>query len=381
MRCTTLVRTVGRLAAAVAILVGPLLPVGAGTATADGDEKPVIISWYPNAPGMITIEWVHSGEGVYWFVVEQEEPFAFWPTPHADTRIWSVSGLQPSTTYRYRVCAVYDFNRVCSDEDGVGYASITTLPPQQAQQPPPPQPAPPPQPKPAPPPQPAPPEPKGPSKPTLKVTNRTATSVSFDFSVKTDLVTPNDRFLVLRDGVQVQEVAPRVDGAEFVGSYTDPVPPQHAYQVCFTQYAFRACSDVELLGRSTTDVVDLGRTVPGSKVNPSAADLQVAELPRVEQDGGVAGCVAGKTNNVRVVIKNAGDEGANGFTMQLIVDQQPVATQTVGSAPARIDTTYYFGNVSLTKGLHTLQVRLDIENKVPEVDEDNNTSPPLTVVC
>jgi CARDB len=111
------------------------------------------------------------------------------------------------------------------------------------------------------------------------------------------------------------------------------------------------------------------------------ADLQVAQLPTVEQAGGVAGCLAGTANNVRVVISNAGDGGAAAFTMQLIVDQQPGATQSVGGVPGKQDTTYYFGNVSLTKGTHTLLVRLDIENKVAETDEDNNTSQPITVAC
>jgi hypothetical protein len=114
----------------------------------------------------------------------------------------------------------------------------------------------------------------------------------------------------------------------------------------------------------------------------TAPDLQFTQLIQVEQAGGVAGCVSGDRNNVRVVIKNGSEsDGAGTFAMQLVVDQQPGPTTTVGGVPAKSDTTYYFGNVSLTKGLHTLQVRLDIEDQVPEFKEDNNTSPPLTVVC
>ncbi|MGH2598670.1 MAG: fibronectin type III domain-containing protein, partial [Dehalococcoidia bacterium] len=126
-----------RLLAALAAVIVLLITFGAGPAAADGDEKPIIISAFPNAPGMVTLEWVHSGDDVFWFVVELETPFAYW-TPDHDKRVWSVTGLEPSTTYRFRVCAVYDFNRICSDEDGIGYVSITTMPPEQPPPPPPP---------------------------------------------------------------------------------------------------------------------------------------------------------------------------------------------------------------------------------------------------
>ncbi|MEU8260354.1 AbfB domain-containing protein [Micromonospora sp. NPDC048999] len=93
-----------------------------------GTERPVNVEAFPNAPGAITITWNHSGEGVYWFVVEQQSPPAYW-TPDRDKRTWTITGLTPSTTYNYRVCAVYDYNRVCSDEAGTGYTSVTTMPP------------------------------------------------------------------------------------------------------------------------------------------------------------------------------------------------------------------------------------------------------------
>jgi hypothetical protein len=92
-------------------------------------EQPIVVA-YPNAPGWITLTWNHSGEGVYWFVVEQESPYTFW-LPDRDKRIWTVMGLEPNHTYRYRVCAVYDLNRVCSDEGGAGWVSVTTFPPEQ----------------------------------------------------------------------------------------------------------------------------------------------------------------------------------------------------------------------------------------------------------
>src|SRR6185312_10529610 len=39
---------------------------------------------------------------------------------------YTVTGLQPGTPYYLRVCAVYDTNSVCSDENGAGYTSVTT---------------------------------------------------------------------------------------------------------------------------------------------------------------------------------------------------------------------------------------------------------------
>jgi hypothetical protein len=106
-----------------------------------GQEQPINIVAFPNSPGMITLTWNHSGEDVYWFVVEQESPYTFW-LPDAGKRIWSVLGLEPNHTYRYRVCAVYDFNRVCSDESGVGWVSVTTFSPEQQPVAPPPPPPP-----------------------------------------------------------------------------------------------------------------------------------------------------------------------------------------------------------------------------------------------
>ena len=109
--------------------MGCLLLVGHRTVAADDDEKPDNVVAFPNSPGMITLTWTHSGDDVYWFVLEQESPAAGTQVDR-DKRVWSVPNLEPSRTYRYRVCAVYAFHRKCSDEDGAGLASVTTLPPQ-----------------------------------------------------------------------------------------------------------------------------------------------------------------------------------------------------------------------------------------------------------
>lgn len=42
-----------------------------------GDEQPYGLAAYANAPQMVTIGWNHSGDGVYYFVLEQESPFTY----------------------------------------------------------------------------------------------------------------------------------------------------------------------------------------------------------------------------------------------------------------------------------------------------------------
>lgn len=93
---------------------------------------------------------------------------------------------------------------------------------------------------------PLPPEPSPPpGKPTLTLTGQTATTVSLDFFVKTRVATPGQRFLVYRDGVQIQEVTPRGALNGYDGSYTDTVQTfvSHRYHVCFEEYAHHVCSN------------------------------------------------------------------------------------------------------------------------------------------
>jgi hypothetical protein len=138
---SALIQTLIRLGAATLVVS---VVLGSRNAAAVGTEKPYIISAYPNAPGMITLEWVHSGKGVYGWAVElQSQSSPPWLPPR-DVRIYSITGLEPNRTYSFHVCAVYDFNRVCSDEGGVGYTNVTTQPPPPPRTPPPPPPPPPP---------------------------------------------------------------------------------------------------------------------------------------------------------------------------------------------------------------------------------------------
>jgi hypothetical protein len=125
--------------------LGGLLLVGADRAAAQGGDAPEVYA-FPNAPGAITLQWAHDGEGVWGYRIEQESPFGF-TSAGIDMRAYTVTGLRAATTYRYRVCAVFDWHEACSE-----YASVTTLSP-----PPPPTPKPAPQ---KPQPAPAPPPPK-----------------------------------------------------------------------------------------------------------------------------------------------------------------------------------------------------------------------------
>ena len=102
-------------------------------------EAPSSVSSFANAPGMVTITWNHSGDNVFWFVIELESPGAFWLADR-DKRVWSITGLQPSHTYRFRVCAVHEFDRSCS-----GLTTVTTFarPDEPSTEPPPPQASPP----------------------------------------------------------------------------------------------------------------------------------------------------------------------------------------------------------------------------------------------
>ena len=112
-------RYVGRLSGAAVIVIGSM-HVSPLSALADAPS----IGGFANAPGAVTITWSHPlDDDVSGFVVEQERPNVFWDTDR-DKRAWTIVNLQPSTTYRYRVCAVYESDRNCSD-----YKSVRTMDP------------------------------------------------------------------------------------------------------------------------------------------------------------------------------------------------------------------------------------------------------------
>jgi hypothetical protein len=124
---TSLMETVRGHGAVRVVALGYLLLLAVSPAAADENEKPENVIAFPNSPGMITLTWTHSGEDVFWFVLEQESPPAVLQVDQ-DKRAWTVPNLEPGRTYRFRVCAVYAYSRKCSDEDGGGLASVTTPP-------------------------------------------------------------------------------------------------------------------------------------------------------------------------------------------------------------------------------------------------------------
>jgi hypothetical protein len=114
------------------------LTVASPVARAD-EERPINVFAVANAPGMVTVYWDYYGDDHYYFVVEDQSSGRYTEADR-DKRGMSLLGLQPNTTYNFHVCAVYLWNRVCSSEDGGGYARVTT-PPSQPPPPPPPPPA------------------------------------------------------------------------------------------------------------------------------------------------------------------------------------------------------------------------------------------------
>ena len=127
---TSLMETVRGHGAVRVVALGYLLLLAVSAAAADENEKPENVIAFPNSPGMITLTWTHSGEDVFWFVLEQESPPAVLQVDQ-DKRAWTVPNLEPGRTYRFRVCAVYAYSRKCSDEDGGGRWRFTREVPRQ----------------------------------------------------------------------------------------------------------------------------------------------------------------------------------------------------------------------------------------------------------
>jgi hypothetical protein len=99
-------------------------------------EKPEVTPSRPDTgstPKGIVVNWKHSGQGVYSFTVERENPPAHTPGVNATQRQLPDYNLEPNTTYRYRVIAHFiteDGDYACSD-----WAEGKTSPPEAQQQP------------------------------------------------------------------------------------------------------------------------------------------------------------------------------------------------------------------------------------------------------
>jgi hypothetical protein len=133
MQSALRITSVGWLAAAISIFAGSLL-LGTSTAAADhGGPHPA--AWaFGNAPGCVSVNWDYPPDSfVAYFTVTRENPYWVWDPISAEQRNFPDCGLQPSTTYRYRVCAFYyDGSVACSGPDwaeGITLAPNVHLPP------------------------------------------------------------------------------------------------------------------------------------------------------------------------------------------------------------------------------------------------------------
>lgn len=87
-------------------------------------QAPTITSAVSNAPGWITIAWAHGGQdGVLGYRLSRQDSGTPYST-NANVGTFTDTGLTPSTTYSYRMCAVYpDGSEECTD-----WVSVKTLP-------------------------------------------------------------------------------------------------------------------------------------------------------------------------------------------------------------------------------------------------------------
>jgi len=104
-----------------------LLAFASVTKPVNGQEAPRILV-QANAPGWVTVSWEHTGQDVYYFVIERQD------SPYTDNSVFVIAqsqnrtdsvtdkNLQANTLYKYHVCAVYAYSPTCSD-----WVSVRTL--------------------------------------------------------------------------------------------------------------------------------------------------------------------------------------------------------------------------------------------------------------
>lgn len=301
-----------RLALALGMLIS-LLVAGSRTAAADGDEAPATVIAIANAPGMVTLYWNHTGEGVYGFVVEQEVPFAA-RILDADKRIWSVVGLEAGRTYHYRVCAVFDYNRVCSDWKPV----TTPLPP------------------------PPPPSSSGSSggsssgarlpaavaTPKLRATVVNAAQVNLDWDLPPSGSVALTHGTLYRDGTAIYEA---LQEGNFDADYTDVNRRQNTtyrYTFCFAGPAFgeRCSAEVTV----TTPLVVATPYTPGdgTAVSAFAPELEVHHFDGPREVAGAG------TGVFTVGIRNTGRTGTDVFNLMIVFGGTHLLLYDIVETPA-----------------------------------------------
>jgi hypothetical protein len=114
-----------------AVMLAAVLALGAGTVAAQSGERPVRVAATGDGVGQIALRWDHSGVGVASFTVTRQEPHYYWDGISPDRRTFVDTRVQPDTTYRYFVCAVYaDRSIACSDGWAEGRAAAAQHPAQ-----------------------------------------------------------------------------------------------------------------------------------------------------------------------------------------------------------------------------------------------------------
>jgi hypothetical protein len=107
---------------------------------------------------------------------------------------------------------------------------------------------------------------------------------------------------------------------------------------------------------------------------PMQADLAALGI-RVKsaESGGGNDCDPGR-NDITVVVKNAGQAAADGFTVRLIVDGEgdEAKEKSVAGLEAGKELEVQFDDVRLRQGMRELKTAVDAKKAVVESDEDNN---------
>jgi len=111
--------------------------------------------------------------------------------------------------------------------------------------------------------------------------------------------------------------------------------------------------------------------------------IKVAKLNRVDLSSPAVknACTAGSSNSLEIIISNLGDKDPGVFNSGILVDGELVAHASVGGVTPLSDKTSFVNDINIPAGTHTIQAIVDPEDKVAEANEDNNTTPEVTVTC
>jgi hypothetical protein len=126
-----------------------------------------------------------------------------------------------------------------------------------------------------------------------------------------------------------------------------------------------------VLGAEPTVATPVTVPSPQPKANGARADLKIRSIRvRGREPDGERDCAAG-TNDVAVVVKNAGSGDGADFTVRLSVNGRDVFV-TMGGLQAGEERSVAFSAVPLKKGEQKLTATVDPDGALDESDEDNN---------